>query len=350
MSSQIACPSCHATIEITEVMQSQLTAKIRLELEEEVRAKRDEVDAVRKQLEEQRLAAKQVQESLEQQISQRVENARAAILAEAAKAASEKFAVELKDRSAEVEELQAKLKESQSHELDLRERERKLRAQADELKLAASREVDSQREDIRQQALKQFAAEHQLKDAEHQKMVAELKKQIDDLKRKAEQGSQQTQGEVQELALEELLEELFPSDTISPVPKGVCGGDALQKVFCKSGVECGDILWESKRTKNWNNSWLPKVRDDLRASRAHCAVIVTETPPGGVDTFSLIDGVWVCRWSCVAGLAMALRSGLIDLGKQRLAEHGRQEKTQLVYSYLSSKEFQQRVAESSRRF
>ena len=114
-------------------------------------------------------------------------------------------------------------------------------------------------------------------------------------------------------------------------------------MFCASGVECGSILWESKRTKNWSKTWLPKLRDDQRAARATCAVIVTQTLPEGVDNFALIDGVWVCSWSCVKGLAMALRVGLIEASKNRLAAEGRAEKMELVYNYLSGKEFQRCV-------
>ncbi len=344
MSNLITCPSCHTEFAVTEALKAQLSHEIRSQLESELRERQNALSAAQKELQQQRAATQQLQESLQEQIRDGVESHRKAWLAEATKKAEEKLSLQLEERDSELKRLSDKLKESQRFELQLRERERKLEAEKEELKLAAAREVDAQREQIRQQALKQAAEAHELKDAEHQQMVEQLKRQINELKRKAEQGSQQMQGEVQEVALEELLQKLYPTDNIDPVPKGVRGGDALQRVFCSSGVQCGTILWESKRTKNWSSSWLPKLRDDMRASRADCAVIVTEALPEGVESFAQVDGVWVCRWSSVAALAMALRAGLIDLGKYRLAEHGRQEKTQMVYSYLSGKEFQQRVA------
>lgn len=343
MSNTITCPSCKSTIAVNEVLKAQLSDQIRSELESEMQAREVALDAVKKQLLADQKAAKELKESIQDQIREGVEAEKSAVLSKAREAAERKFSVEIQDRNSQLEELTTKLKESQQHELKLRERERKLEAEKQELKLAAAREVDAQRENIRLEAFKQSAEEHRMKDAEHQKMVADLKKQIDDLKRKAEQGSQQAQGEVQELALEELLETTFPADVIEPVGKGINGGDAQQRVLCGSGIECGSILWESKRTKNWSKGWLPKLRDDQRAARATCAVIVTQTLPEGVDNFALIDGVWVCSWSCVKGLAMALRVGLIEANKNRLATAGRAEKMELVYNYLSGKDFQRCV-------
>ena len=152
------------------------------------------------------------------------------------------------------------------------------------------------------------------------------------------------QGEVQELALEELLTASFPGDLIEPIGKGVRGGDVLQGVLDRSGLNCGSILWESKRTRNWSNGWLAKARDDQRSARAGCVVIVSEALPDGVHTFALMDGVWICTWSCAAGLAAALRVGLIEVGKSKLAAQGQHQKMELVYNYLAGKEFQQRVA------
>ncbi|MEZ6096878.1 MAG: DUF2130 domain-containing protein [Pirellulaceae bacterium] len=203
--------------------------------------------------------------------------------------------------------------------------------------------MDSEREQLRTQAREQFEEQHQLKDAEKEKQISDLRKQIDELKRKAEQGSQQMQGEVQELALEDLLTSTFPTDTIDPVAKGVFGGDAVQRVFDSMGLNCGSILWESKRTKNWSNGWLAKARDDQRSARAGCVVIVSEALPDGIRTFGVLDGVWVCSWSCVTGLAMALRVGLIEVGKSKLAVQGQHEKMELVYNYLAGREFQQRI-------
>jgi hypothetical protein len=241
-------------------------------------------------------------------------------------------------------ELRRALKTAQETELDLRKRERDLEAQANELELRASRILEAEREKIRSDAFRKFNHEHQFKDAEKEKQITDLRRQIDELKRKAEQGSQQLQGEVLELALEELLKAAFPSDNITPVAKGICGGDSIQQVLGANGLRCGDILWESKRTKNWSQRWLAKLRDDQRQARATCAVLVSEALPEGLEAFAMLDGVWVCSWTCVKPLATALRIGMIEVAKSRLAVQGQHDKMEMVYSYLSSQEFRSRVA------
>lgn len=343
MANSITCPNCKAEFELNEVMRSQLTTQIRAEMEADVAAKRAQLKAAQEELEQQRSAIEESRLAVNDQIRQGIEGQRAALIAEANKKAQDELAIEMKDREERLGELQAKLKEAQSNELELRRRERELQSQKEELQLDVARQIDSEREKIRSEAKHLVEEQHQMKDAEKEKMIVDLRKQIDELKRKAEQGSQQTQGEVQELALEELLGSAFPSDTIEPVAKGVRGGDALQRVLDAAGLNCGGILWESKRTKNWSNTWLAKARDDQRAARAGCVVIVSEALPDGVRTFALIDGVWVCSWSCVVGLAAALRVGLIEVGKSKLAVQGQHEKMELVYNYLAGSEFKQRI-------
>ena len=344
MANSITCPSCETTIEINEVLRSQLTTQIRGEMEADVAAKRAELNTVRLELEQQRAAVEASRLEVSEQISKGIDARRAALVNEANQKAREDIAVEMKDREQRVEELHLKLKEAQSNELELRKRERDLQSQKEQLQLAVARQLDSERDKIRTEAKHQYEEQHQFKDAEKEKQINDLRKQIDELKRKAEQGSQQMQGEVQELALEDLLASSFPADTIEPIAKGVRGGDALHRVIDPTVLNCGGILWESKRTKNWSKAWLAKARDDQRSARAGCVVIVSDALPEGVRTFALIDGVWVCSWSCVAGLAAALRVGLIEVGKCKLAVQGQHEKMELVYNYLAGQEFQQRVA------
>ena len=340
MSNQIACPNCHHEIAVNEVLQSQLSEQIRRELEGELQSKQAEVFAAKKRLADQEAALAKQKTEFANQVAAGIESERAKIMAEAKKQAKASLALELEDRDAQVEELQCKLSAAQHNELELRKKERQLEAKAEEMKLTVAREIDAEREKIRETAMKQFADEHQLKDAESAKVIADMRRQIDDLKRKAEQGSMQTQGEVQEIALESLLEVSFPGDSIDPVGKGINGADCKQVVYCPSGTTCGSILWESKRTKAFSKAWLPKLRDDQRSARASIAVLITQAMPEGVDTFALIDGVWVCSWKCAKGLATALRAGLIEVGKNKLASEGRVEKMELVYNYLSSQEFQ----------
>ena len=182
-----------------------------------------------------------------------------------------------------------------------------------------------------------------LKVMEKEQTITSMQKQIEDLKRRAEQGSQQLQGEVQELELEALLRAKFPRDIIEPVPKGEHGGDILQRVVGPHGQSCGTILWESKRTKNWSDTWLPKLREDQRAAKAEIAVIVSQTLPKDVDSFDLIEGVWVTHPRASLPVAMTLRQTLIEVAATRKTTEGQQTKTEMVYEYLTGPRFRQRV-------
>ena len=343
MANQINCPNCKTEISVNEVLQTQLSEQIRGEIESELRGKEKELLKTKSQLEEQQALLKKQEESIAAKIKLGVDSQRTAVMAEAKKLAEEAIGVELKDRTSQVAELAAKLQKANANELELRKQERQLKAKTEELELTVARQLDDERDKIRAAAKKQATEEHQLKEAESKKVISDLSRKIDDLKRKAEQGSVQVQGEVQELALESMLQTAFPADTIDPVGKGVNGADCLQTVRSTTGALSGSILWESKRTKSFSKSWLSKLRDDQRSKRASIAVIVTQAMPDNVDTFAIIDGVWVCSWQCAKGLAMALRAGLIEVGKNQLAAEGRVEKMEMVYNYLSSKEFFQSV-------
>lgn len=158
-----------------------------------------------------------------------------------------------------------------------------------------------------------------------------------------EQGSQQLQGEVQELELESILRAKFPRDTIEPVPKGQHGGDALHRVLGSLGQVCGTILWESKRTKNWSDGWLAKLREDQRAAKAEIAIIVSQVLPKGVESFDHIDGVWVTHPKCAIPVAIALRHSLTELAAARQAGEGQQTKMEMVYQYLTGPRFRHRI-------
>ena len=170
-----------------------------------------------------------------------------------------------------------------------------------------------------------------------------MQKQIEELKRRAEQGSQQLQGEVQELELEDTLRTKFPRDAVEPVPKGEHGGDALHRVYGPLQQICGTILWESKRTKNWSDGWLAKLREDQRAAKAELAVIVSHTLPKDVDTFDFVDGVWVTSPRYVVPVAIALRHTLIELFAARQASEGQQTKMEMIYQYLTGPRFRHRI-------
>jgi Uncharacterized protein conserved in bacteria len=199
------------------------------------------------------------------------------------------------------------------------------------------------RQNIAEKVARESEENHKFKDAEKDKQLAEMRTQIEELKRKAEQGSQQTQGEVLELELEHLLKEDFPFDEILPVSKGVKGGDVIQIVKTQSGRVCGKILWETKRTKSWSDGWIQKVKDDQREAKADLSVIVSEVLPKGFHHFRQIDGVWVTDIPSALSLSLALRVALIQVTKAQDIQTGKEEKMEIVYNYLTGVEFRNRV-------
>ena len=178
---------------------------------------------------------------------------------------------------------------------------------------------------------------------EKDQTIASMQQKIEELKQKAEQGSQQLQGEVQEMDLESLLRTKFPFDSIDPVPKGEFGGDVLHRVNSSTGQPSGSILWESKRTKNWSDGWLPKLRDDQRAAKAEVSILVSQALPKGIETFDVVDGVWVTTPRAALPVATILRQTLIEIGVARQVGEGQKTKTEMIYQYLTGPRFRHRV-------
>ena len=303
----IKCPDCGAVIELSEAISHDIELRLKQQYE-------NEIGKTKKAIEEK--AKKEAQESLNFMIS---------------------------DLNEQLEKKTKNLKEAQRHELELRKRQRELEEKEEKLELELSRKIDAERKKIIQKTSKEFEETHRLKDAEKDKQLEDMKKQIDELKRKSEQGSQQMQGEVLELELEESLKEEFPFDMIEPVAKGIKGGDIIQTVKTQSGRICGKILWETKRTKNWSDSWIQKLKDDQREAKADLAILASETLPKGFHHFRLISGVWVTDIHSAVSLALALRVVLIQVARERETQVGKKEKMEIAYNYLTGQEFRNRV-------
>jgi hypothetical protein len=259
------------------------------------------------------------------------------------KKAQESVAAELHDLQEQLTTTRTQLVEVRKTEVQVRKERRQLEDEKQALELTVNRTLDEERAKIRADTKMEANEAHRLKDADKEKLIGDLRHQIDELKRKAEQGSQQAQGEVLELMLEDLLRQYFPQDSIEEVRVGAHGGDLLHGVYDATGEECGKILWESKRTKAWHHTWLPKLRDDQRAAKAQLAIIVTTEMPKGLNFFGCIDGVWVTKRECLPGLAVALRFGLLEIARTRRSMQGQQTKMEFLYQYLVGPEFQQRV-------
>lgn len=251
---------------------------------------------------------------------------------------------EQKKFSDEIHELKKKLDTAERAELEIRKQKNLLDEEKRTFELEKQRQLDSEREKIRKAAEDSILESQRLKEKEKDKMIEDLKKSLEDAQRKATQGSQQLQGEVAELDLEETLRNTFSSDGIEPIGKGVLGADIRQVVKSPGGKLCGTILWESKRTKAWSDGWITKLKEDMRSDKANIPALVSEALPEEAKTgMGLKDGVWVCSSKLFIPLAMLLRKSLIDAAYQKFVSDNRLSKAEQIYSYVTSHEFAQQV-------
>lgn len=303
----ITCPNCGKSFALDEGILQPIRAQIltSVEAEYETRRKKDVEDAKSLAREQARLAAEEQMAGLKQQAEE---------AAAAAKAA----------------------KESEKAALTL---QRKLAQEKEDLDLQYMRKMQEELEKTRVDA----RAKHDLEMKQKEQAIEGLKKQIEDLQKKAALGSQQAQGEALEATIRERLERAFPGDLIEDVPTGTRGADVVQQVNARSGRGCGTIIWESKQTKAWSNDWIPKLKKNQRESGAELAVIASSVLPEGVEGFKEVDGVWVTSWPLAIQLASALRYGLVELDRTKLAGEGKSSKMELLYGYLVSPQFRQRI-------
>lgn len=242
-----------------------------------------------------------------------------------------------------LDETKRKLGEAQDAQAEVMHEKRELEEKSRELKLSVEKQVQEQVDTVREKARKETEDSMKLQVAERDLKISSMAKTIEELKQKSEQGSQQAQGEVEELELEDILRSNFPHDKIEPVPKGEFGGDVLQRVVSASGLDCGTILWECKRTRNWSDGWLAKLRGDQRTAKADVAALVTQTLPKQVETFGLVEDIWVLHMNLAIPVAVALRSQLEEVALARQATEGQEGKMQMLYTYLTGPKFRQKI-------
>lgn len=346
----ITCPNCRTEIKLNESLAGPLIAATRQRYEKIIADKEQAIGAREATLRDRQADIERQKASIEEQINARLKTERETIAAEEAQKAKLRAASDLEHKAKEIVELQevlkernVKLEEAQKVQADLLRKQRELDDARRELDLTVEKKVQGSLAVERDKARQDAEEALKLRMAEKDQQMEGMRKQIEDLKRRAEQGSQQLQGEVQEIELESLLRTRFPRDLIEPVPKGEFGGDVLHRVIGSQNQTCGTILWESKRTKNWSDSWLAKLREDQRAAKADIALLISSALPKGVVAFDLIDGVWVAETRCALPVAIALRQSLIELAMARDAGEGQQTKVELVYQYLTGPRFRQRV-------
>ncbi len=310
MGTEIKCPSCGHQFELNESLKN--------EVEKELRGKMQDWQ-------------KKKEEDFEKQKTQ--------LLSDAMKKAGEETAVKLKSLEDEAKIKTQQLQELQKKELDLLRDKNALEEKQKNLEVEIEKRFLEKRKEIEDSTIKREQEIFDLKTKEYKLQMEQQQKLIEELKRKSEQGSMQLQGESQEILLEEIIKENFPFDMIEEVGKGVEGADCIQTVRNSSGIICGKIIYESKRTKGWSNNWVDKLKADKRNTGADVAILVTQTFPKDMDRFGEKEGIWICNFSEVSGVAHLLRNSIIKINDIQKAQEGKGDKMQMLYDFLTGNEF-----------
>ena len=339
----ITCPKCLHQFEAGESMRAEMKDQLNKQMidwkqgkETEFKQKELQFQQLLKQKEEEanqrhELDKKQLQTELQQSIQKKV---------------AEDFENKLRLLEENAAESAEKLKMARQKELEFLQKEQALLNKEAEMQVQMQRQLMQEREKLKEQLVKEETEKSSIKDQEHLLRVKELEKQLEDqkklaeeMRRRSELGSQQLQGEVQELMLEELLAKTFPFDRIDEVGKGVRGADCIQVVRNQLGAETGKIIYESKRTKDFSNDWIEKLKADMRGLGADVAVIVTQALPKDMDRFGEKDGVYICTFAEVKSVALLLRNAILKVWDAKKSQENKGDKMVMLYDYLTGTEF-----------
>lgn len=339
----ITCPNCNHRFEPADGMRD--------EIEKELRSKMIEWQKKKdKEFQEKENAFQQLINAKEIEFNNKLQSEKNTIQTQLQeqlrKTISADFETQLKQLQQADIEKEEKLKEARKKELEFLTKERELKNKEAELEISLQKRLSEERnklsEEVRkieEQRIAQMQEEFNLKIAEKEKQLEDQRKLAQQMKQKAEQGSMQLQGEIQELLLEDLLKTTFPFDKIEEVGKGVRGADCIQIVHTKLGTEAGKIIYESKRTKDFSNDWIEKLKTDMRSLSADIAIIVTQTLPKDMDRFGEKDGVYICTFSEVKSVAALLRNALLKVFEVKKSQHNQGDKMVMLYDYLVGSEF-----------
>ncbi|WP_439505559.1 DUF2130 domain-containing protein [Sediminibacterium sp.] len=321
----ITCPNCSHQFEPGDTMRDEIEKELRGKMKEW--QKKKEIETAELLETEKKKMQTEMQEAVRKSLAADYEN-------------------QLKLLQQEVTDNAEKLKESRRKELEFLQKEQALKTKEAEMQLTIQRQLLEERAKLKEQLQKEESEKINLKEQEYQLRTKELEKQIEDqkklveeMRRKSEQGSMQLQGEVQELMLEEMLQSTFPFDKIEEVGKGVRGADCIQIVRNQFGNESGKIIYESKRTKDFSNEWIEKLKKDMRSHGADVAVIVTQTFPKDMERFGEKDGVYICTFNEVRSVALLLRNALLKIADARKSQENKGDKMVMLYDYLTGTEF-----------
>ena len=314
MANEIKCPNCGHQFELNESLKNELEKELRGKMMDWQKKKEEDFENQKNDIE---TAAKQK--------------------------AGEEVSAKLKVMEDEARIKTQQLQELQKKELELLRDKSALEEKQKNFEMELEKRFFEKRKEIEDSTIKREQELFDLKTKEFKLQMEQQQKLIEELKRKSEQGSMQLQGESQEILLEEILHENFPFDLITEVSKGVEGADCIQTVRNSSGIVCGKIIYESKRTKAWSNNWIDKLKADKRNTGADVAILVTQTFPKDMDRFGEKEGIWICNFTEAGSVANLLRNGIIKVYEIQKAQEGKGDKMQMLYDFLTGNEFRGQI-------
>ena len=343
MTNTIKCPNCGHSFNVEKALSGELEAHIKAEYEEKAAKQAERLNAEKREIEE---AKKQLREQKEKQ-DELIKSELAKVLELEKKkieaSTQESFEERLKELQKENEQRKAENRTLKQKEVELMRQEASLKEEREELELKIEKQLLEKQQEIEDKARAKERESFELEKIKLLKQIDDNKKLAEAMKKKAEQGSMQLQGEVQELAIEKLLAVSYPFDIIKEVPKGVRGADSIQTVINSQQQECGTIVYESKNTKSFANNWIDKLKQDQITCKADIAVLVTQSMPSDMDRFGEKDGVWICGYHELKSLSFVLREMLIKTHTVKTAEENKGDKMELLYNYLTGNEFVQNI-------
>jgi len=350
MTTLIICPACKNEFAPQEAIAKSLEKEYEKKFNTDRQKLLQQFSEQQKLLDEQQREFEKKKEKENQLFAERIEREKLKLETELKEQLRKSIATDFENQLKHLQESnkdnEEKLRTARQKELDFLKKVQDLKNKEAEMELELQKKLAAERNLLTEQIRKQEKDKNEIKETEFSLKLRELEKQLHDqkmlaeeMKRKAEQGSMQLQGEVQETALEEILRNSFPFDLISEVGKGTKGADCIQVVRNNFGQECGKIIYESKRTKDFGGDWIEKFKKDMRSTGADIAVLVTKAMPKDLDCFGLKEGIWVCTFSEVKAVANVLRDGIIRVYNSSKKHENKGDKMHLLYDYLTSNEF-----------
>ena len=339
----MTCPSCETLINVDELLVSQFKQSIKKDLEGELARREAELNQEKNEFKKLSQQLSKDKEEIEEQVNIKVKSLvrqKELALKEAiSKEINAEKAQQLRELENELIKKSNQLKELNGTKAQLERLKREMEEKETTIILQKEKELTERLEQARLSIKEQVQQENFLKHREREKVISDLKLKLSEAVRKAEQGSMQLQGEVQELEIISILQEFHPHDEITQSKKGANAADILQVVRTQNGSECGTIYYESKRTKTWSNEFIRKFKQDNIAKKADILVLVTAALPKEIQRYGILDGIWVCSFNDVKELSLVLRYGLLKLQQVAITQQGKESKMQLLYKYLCSEDF-----------